>query len=284
LEEVMSAYPGVPINIEIKGAADSDVESFLHNAEVLADFLNGLGRSEGIIVASFNDSALERFHELAPQIDLAPATGAVAGYKLAGVQPPEGTVAFQVPMEFGGVTVVDSDFIRRAHDDGYAVHVWTIDDKPTMNLLLDWGADGIMSSQPTRLEQVLCSRGVERPPRPASFPGRHCSPRASIACDVEATGAGLAGNGGLRVTLRRNDGFVGRCAGRVALTASSSPGRAVGSFNFGTKPPTTGGGRTKVVRIGLPPALRDTLERGDRVQVSTQPYSSFVERRSRLVR
>ena len=78
LDEVMRTYPSVPINIEIKGAADSDVESFLRNAEALAAYLNALGRTEGIMVASFNDMAIQRFHELAPQIDLAPALAAVA--------------------------------------------------------------------------------------------------------------------------------------------------------------------------------------------------------------
>ena len=43
------------------------------------------------MVASFNDAAIQRFHELAPQIDLAPAIGGVAAYKLSGTPPPEGT-------------------------------------------------------------------------------------------------------------------------------------------------------------------------------------------------
>ena len=37
---------------------------------------------------SFNDAALAHFHELAPRIDLAPATGGVAGYVLGNVPPP----------------------------------------------------------------------------------------------------------------------------------------------------------------------------------------------------
>ena len=110
LGEVMAAYPNVPINIEIKGASDTDVESFRRNAEALAAFLNGLGRTEGIMVASFNDAALQTFHELAPQIDLAPAIAGVAAYKLSGTRPPEGTKAFQVPIA-----------VQRDHGDRPAV-------------------------------------------------------------------------------------------------------------------------------------------------------------------
>ena len=43
LDEVMRAYPDVPINIEIKGAADTDVASFIRNAEHLAALLNRAG-------------------------------------------------------------------------------------------------------------------------------------------------------------------------------------------------------------------------------------------------
>jgi glycerophosphoryl diester phosphodiesterase len=172
LDEVMRAYPTVPINIEIKGAADSDVASFRRNAEGLAAYLNELGRTEGIMVASFSDAAIQRFHELAPQIDLAPAVAAAGAYKFGGVQPQEGVKAFQVPLAFGGVTVVDEEFIDRAHRDGYGVHVWTINDPADMRQLLDWDADGIMTAEPLVLEQVLCERGL-------ALGG--CKPRASLA-------------------------------------------------------------------------------------------------------
>jgi len=88
LPQVMKKYPDVPINIEIKGQSDANVASYMHNAEVLADYLNRLGRTRGIVVASFNDAALARFHELAPQIDTAPATAAVAATSSATPRPP----------------------------------------------------------------------------------------------------------------------------------------------------------------------------------------------------
>ncbi len=272
LDEVIGAYPGVPINIEIKGAGDSDVASFLRNAEALAAYLNKLGRSEGIIVASFNDAALAHFHELAPQIDLAPAIAGVAGFKLAGVPPPPGSVAFQVPIEFNGLPVADRDFIQRAHAGGYGVHVWTINDEPTMDQLLGWGADGIMTAEPMRLERLLCARDVQRPKRPKSFGGRHCSPRASIACEVVATAARRAGVGKAKLTLKRRDDFAGRCAGRVAVKPRKGSGRTLARFNFGDQPPSEGGPKQRVVAVELP---RQTKSR---VQAASRPWGSFVER------
>jgi glycerophosphoryl diester phosphodiesterase len=179
LKEVLRAYPQVPINIEIKGRADTDLGSFLRNAQLLAELLHRVGRSEGVIVASFNDAALASFHLQAPQIDLAPGTAAVAAFKLANVAPGPPYVAFQVPITFSGITVTDADFVNRAHAQGYAVHVWLSndgEDEGVYERLLDLGVDGIMAAQPARLEAVLCARGVPRPSRPAGWPGgAHCS-------------------------------------------------------------------------------------------------------------
>ena len=276
LDEVMAAYPEVPINIEIKGAADSDLASFLRNAEALAGFLNQLGRTEGVMVASFNDEALARFHELAPQIDLAPAIAGVAGYVLGGMRPPEGTKAFQVPVEFGGITVVDEPFVDRAHGDGYAVHVWTINDEPTMRQLLEWDADGIMTAEPIRLERVLCRTGASRPDRPAGVPGKHCNRRASIACDPEAIRATRAGSA-VVVKLRRADAFAGRCAGRVALGGPDTTERVRRRFSFGDEPPPEGP-KARSVRLKLRRHLRDQLVAGAAAEVTVRPYGAFEAR------
>ena len=277
LGEVMRAYPDVPINIEIKGAADADVSSFMRNAEVLAAFLNRLGRRDGIIVVSFNDAALRRFHQLAPQIDLAAPTAAVAAYEFANVRPPDGTVAFQVPTEFEGVTVADEEFIQRAHDDGYGVHVWTINDEQTMRRLLDWRTDGIMTAEPIRLERVLCHAEVRRPRRPDSAAGEHCSPRASIACEVDPLRAERRGEG-VRIVLRRGDQFSGRCAGQVVLRVPGSRAAAHGRFSFGKRPPSDGGPRSHAVSLELSPGLRRTAVTGAMVRVATHPYAAFVDR------
>ena len=277
LGEVMRAYPNVPINIEIKGASDADVASYLRNAEALAAFLNRLGRTEGIIVASFHDEALQRFHQLAPEIDMAPAVGAVAAYKFGHVPPPEGTVAFQVPTEFEGVTVTDREFVERAHGDGYAVHVWTINDEQTMRQLLGWGTDGIMTAQPMRLERVLCRSGTKRPDRPASVPGRHCNRHASIACEVDPVRAKRNGSR-VRVVLRRRDEFSGKCAGRLRLASPAARGREVARFSFGWHPPSEDGPAKRTVRLELSPHLRRAAEESKKVRIAAHPYGAFVAR------
>ena len=277
LDELIQRYPGVPINIEIKGSGDSNVESFIHNAEVLAAYLNDLGRTRGIMVASFNDASLQRFHELAPKIDLAPGVARVAAYKLGSVPPPEGTKAFQVPIEFEGISVTDQEFVDRAHNDGYGVHVWTINDEDEMNMLYDWGVDGVMTAEPMRLEKVMCRRDEPRPPLPASVPGEHCSPKASITCEVKPTEVDRDG-GRASITLVRRDPFGSKCAGKVVLGAKGEGKRAV-RFNFGwaeTGEDTSGA--EEVVRVEVGKRMARKFAEDGEAKVSVTPWDQFRAR------
>jgi len=169
LAEVLDAFPDTPVNIEIKGRDGSDDSVFFHGADLLAAQLNAHPRSD-VIVASFNQRAIDRFHAAAPRIGVAPGIDGMASFLLSNGSPGPGTVAFQIPITFTlGATTIDvttPDTVTRAHDSGYAVHVWLSDDaedRATYNRLLDMCVDGIMAARPTLLTQVLDERRVVRP-------------------------------------------------------------------------------------------------------------------------
>ena len=65
----------------------------------------------------------------------------------------------------GFALVADRSFIDRAHAQGLAVIPWTINDEATMHAQIDAGADGIITDYPTRLRQVMATRGMPLPPR-----------------------------------------------------------------------------------------------------------------------
>ena len=66
LREVMRAFPKTPINVEIKGRTPKEATSeYLRNADVLAKLLKGTKRRD-LIVVSFQQPAVDRFHKLVP--------------------------------------------------------------------------------------------------------------------------------------------------------------------------------------------------------------------------
>ena len=68
--------------------------------------------------------------------------------------------AVQVPFKQGILPVATGRFIRAVQAAGAQVHVWVVNDEPTMRLLAARGADGIMSDDGQLLVQVLRSLGA----------------------------------------------------------------------------------------------------------------------------
>ena len=165
LAELMRAFPRTPINIEIKGRTPSEEEAeYVRNAEVLARFLKGTKRKD-LIVASFQQPAIDRFHALLPRIDVSPGIAGAASWILSGGtgSPGDGVAAFQVPItfEFGGriLEITTKETVARAHAQGYAWQNWFSgndrDSAGTWRRLVDMCVDGIMTNHPTKLERVL---------------------------------------------------------------------------------------------------------------------------------
>jgi glycerophosphoryl diester phosphodiesterase len=163
LAEVLKAFPRTPINIEIKGRTPAEeTAEYVKNAGVLAALLKNTKR-RNLIVVSFRQEAVDRFHELVPQVDLAPGIDGAANWLLAGGSPGPGVVAFQVPITFrNGDTLLEvttAQNVARAHGEGYAWQNWFSNDDrdvpTTWRSLIDMCVDGTMTSRPAAYERVL---------------------------------------------------------------------------------------------------------------------------------
>ena len=158
LSEVMRAFPRTPINVEIKGRTpDEETAEYVRNAEVLARLLKNTKRRD-LIVVSFQQAAVDRFHELAPRIDLAPgiggAVGLGAGRRLARARGGRLPGADHLRLSGQLLQITTKENVARAHAQGYAWQNWfSSDDRdypPSWRRLVDMCVDGIMTARPDR--------------------------------------------------------------------------------------------------------------------------------------
>ena len=160
LREVLAEFPDVFLNLDIKQTAPA-VAPY---EQLVADLLREFGRSDDVIVASFDDRATDAFSAIAPEISTSCGTITTAAIWQAvrdgNSLPATRHHALQVPAAVGDNVVVDARFVACAHDHGLAVHVWTIDEPDEMERLLDLGVDGVMTDRPSVLEAIVQRRGV----------------------------------------------------------------------------------------------------------------------------
>jgi glycerophosphoryl diester phosphodiesterase len=162
LAQVMTAFPRTPINVEIKGRTPDEAPAeYVQNAEVLASLLSKTARRD-LIVVSFQQPAVDRFHELVPAMPVAPGIDGSARFLLAGASPGDGVVAFQLPITYQlGDTllqVTTPENVAKAHAAGYAWHTWLSNDgesAATWRTLIDECVDGVMTARPVAFEKVL---------------------------------------------------------------------------------------------------------------------------------
>lgn len=156
LEEVLTAFPDMRVNIEIK-QTDPPMEAAVKGV------IDRAGAQDRVLVGSEHDDVLDRFRALAPAIATSAATGEVRTFYLAqllrisAIYRPVAD-AFQVPEYSGSTHVVTPSFIDAAHHHGAKVHVWTVNDAETMRRLLDMGVDGIITDRPDVAVAVVNER------------------------------------------------------------------------------------------------------------------------------
>lgn len=165
LEDLLGSWPNLRVNIDVKAWPA---------VGPLVDVLRRTDALHRVCVASFDDrrsAAVAR--ALGPAVATSPGRLGVTRWRLGSLLPrcvpdavaglaarvPQASaVALQVPMAAGPLRVVTGRSVRAAHAQGLQVHVWTINDAPTMHRLLDLSVDGLITDRADILADVVRER------------------------------------------------------------------------------------------------------------------------------
>ena len=157
--ELLGAFPAARFNVDAK--ADRAVD-------LLADAIADHDAYDRVCVGSFSPARLHRLRRrLGRRVPTAASSRGVVLHRFApwltrvlGSPAP----ALQIPTDLRvgrrTVRITTPGLVRAAHRRGKQVHVWTVDDQPTIERLVDLGVDGIFTDRPDTLKTVLEQRGL----------------------------------------------------------------------------------------------------------------------------
>lgn len=151
LAEALEACGPMGVNIEIKNLPeDPDYDGDHLVANAVAGLIAAYLGPERAIVSSFNVDAADAVRAADPAVstaflygflDPAQAVGRARAHQMAAVHPFD--------------PCVDAGLVRRAHDAGLAVNVWTVNDPDRMADLVAMGVDGIITDVPDVARSVV---------------------------------------------------------------------------------------------------------------------------------
>lgn len=150
LDEVLRECKGkAGVNIELKYYGhDEQLE------QRVVDVVEARGMASQIVLMSLNRDAVQQVRSLRPDWTVGQLASVAAGDLT------------RIDADFLAVSLglAERNFIRSAHARGKKVHVWTVDDAPTMSSLIGRGVDNLITDKPALARSVLEWRAVMSPP------------------------------------------------------------------------------------------------------------------------
>ena len=165
---VAEAFPDHVLDVELKVpgvVGDPDDMAFaIEGARVLAGEIEELGRTDSVIVVSFNGDVIRAFREFAPDVATSPSVEEMLAWFFGtDVFDPQDVVA-QVPPDFDGIDVLTPGIIDRVHAEGLEIWVWPADadtqEKASFYLdVVQLGTEGIIAGHPEIAVDVFRRNG-----------------------------------------------------------------------------------------------------------------------------
>jgi glycerophosphoryl diester phosphodiesterase len=151
LQQVVDAFPGVVLDVEIEAEAGPAV------VPVLAQLIEANQLQDRVVVSSFDDALIDQFRALLPDVATSPGLQVMTGF-YTNPGPLPGYRILQVPPKFGEVVVLTDAFIAAAKANGLVLWVWPNDDalenRASYETFLAQGLDGVINDRPSVMAAV----------------------------------------------------------------------------------------------------------------------------------
>jgi glycerophosphoryl diester phosphodiesterase len=146
LDEVFAAFPGRPINVELKADDDALIAA-------TCELIRAHGREHATLVASFHQRAIDVFRARCPEVATSAGTDEATRFVvmnmlfLGRLYTPQAE-AFQLPVRRSGIEVVTPRLVRGLRERNVLLDVWTINDEAEMRRLFDMGVGALITDRP----------------------------------------------------------------------------------------------------------------------------------------
>ncbi|NNE12355.1 MAG: glycerophosphodiester phosphodiesterase [Ilumatobacter sp.] len=153
--EIATAFPHLPLDVEIKGAYPDALPA----VDALATELEELDRIGSTVVVSFDDQIVDAFHTRAPDVAVSPGLSRLTAWFLDGAELEPHFRVLQLPPFQGDLRIVDRALVERIHAEGRVVWVWmdaaaTQENVDVYAELIGMGVDGIIAGRPAALSTL----------------------------------------------------------------------------------------------------------------------------------
>jgi glycerophosphoryl diester phosphodiesterase len=151
-EEVLEAFPDMPVNVDVKDASPSALAHLL-------SLVYAAAAEERVLLTSFSYRVLASLRKLAYRgplglsrldaLRLVLSPGFFSRlFRLGGIRA-------QLPTRSGALDLTTPRFLAKCHALGLAVDFWVVNDPLQASLLLERGADGIITDDPRAIAGVF---------------------------------------------------------------------------------------------------------------------------------
>ncbi len=163
LEQVLGRYPNTAMMIELKDKGENGKKA----ARNLAYLLHKYKKNNDVVISAFDEATIAYFRKITNNKYFRTANqneikNFVISQKLflSKFFRPK-TQILAIPTHAQNITLNSDNFISKAHQKGYNIHYWTINDVREMEKLISSKVDGIITDRPDLLIKLLKEKGLK---------------------------------------------------------------------------------------------------------------------------